>query len=53
MSFSPAAGTRARAAVEPTYLAADTAAMAKKPESPKPTTWTIYKLAARQVWLGL
>jgi hypothetical protein len=26
--------------------------MAKKPESPKPTTWTIYKLAANAVRLG-
>jgi hypothetical protein len=24
----------------------------KKPEPPKPTTWTIYKLAAKAVWLG-
>ena len=26
--------------------------MAKKPESPKPTTWTIYKIAAKAVRLG-
>jgi hypothetical protein len=26
--------------------------MAKKPEPPKPTTWTIYMIAARQTWLG-
>jgi hypothetical protein len=27
--------------------------MAKKPEPPpKPTTWTVYKLAAKAVWLG-
>jgi hypothetical protein len=26
--------------------------MAKKAESPKPTTWTIYKIAAKAVWLG-
>ncbi len=34
-------------------LTADTAAMAKKPDPPKPTTWTIYKLAARQERLGI
>jgi hypothetical protein len=26
--------------------------MAKKPEPPKPTTWTIYKIAAKQERLG-
>jgi hypothetical protein len=26
--------------------------MAKKPEPPKPTTWTIYKIAVRQERLG-
>jgi len=26
--------------------------MAKKPKPPKPSTWTVYKLAAKQVWLG-
>jgi hypothetical protein len=26
--------------------------MAKKPEPPKPTTWTIYKVAAKAVRLG-
>jgi hypothetical protein len=26
--------------------------MAKKPEPPKPTRWTIYKIAAKAVWLG-
>jgi hypothetical protein len=26
--------------------------MAKQPEPPKPTTWTIYKIAARVVRLG-
>jgi hypothetical protein len=26
--------------------------MAKKPEPPKPTTWTIYQLAAKAVRLG-
>jgi hypothetical protein len=28
------------------------AGMAKKPEPPKPTTWTIYKIAAKAVRLG-
>jgi hypothetical protein len=27
--------------------------MAKKPDPPKPTNWTIYKLAARQERLGV
>jgi hypothetical protein len=31
---------------------ADIADMAKKPEPPKPTTWTIYKTAAKQERLG-
>jgi hypothetical protein len=26
--------------------------MAKKPEPPKPTIWTIYKIAAKQTRLG-
>jgi hypothetical protein len=26
--------------------------MAKKPEPPKPVTWSIYKLASKAVWLG-
>jgi len=26
--------------------------MAKKPEPTNPTTWNIYKIAAKQVWLG-
>jgi hypothetical protein len=26
--------------------------MAKKPEPPKPTTWTIYKIASKAVRLG-
>jgi hypothetical protein len=26
--------------------------MAKKPESPKPVRWGIYKLAAKQTWVG-
>jgi hypothetical protein len=35
-----------------TRLAPDTVCMAKKPEPPKPTTWTIYKLAAKAERLG-
>jgi hypothetical protein len=27
--------------------------MAKKPEPPKPTSWTIYKIAARRERLGI
>jgi hypothetical protein len=27
--------------------------MVKKPEPPKPTSWTIYKIAARQERLGI
>jgi hypothetical protein len=35
--------------IEGTYLPADTAGMAKKPaEPPKPATWTIYRIAAKQ-----
>jgi hypothetical protein len=26
--------------------------MARKPEPPKPTTWTVYKIAANQIRLG-
>ena len=26
--------------------------MPRKPEPPKPTTWTIYKVAAKAIWLG-
>jgi len=26
--------------------------MARKPQPEQPTTWTIYKLAAKQTWLG-
>ena len=26
--------------------------MAKKPEEQKPVTWTIYKIAAKQTWVG-
>jgi hypothetical protein len=39
--------------LEATYLPPpDTATIAKKPEPPKPTTWTIYKVAAKAVRLG-
>ena len=49
------------AGLEGTYLAVDTCRMAKKPEPPKPTKkpeppksvrWVIYKLAAKQTWIG-
>jgi hypothetical protein len=26
--------------------------VARKPEPPQPATWTIYKLAAKRVWVG-
>jgi hypothetical protein len=26
--------------------------MAKKPEPPKPTSWNVYKVAAKQTWVG-
>jgi hypothetical protein len=26
--------------------------MAKKPEPPKPTSWDVYKIAEKAVWLG-
>jgi hypothetical protein len=26
--------------------------MAKKPQPPKPTSWNIYKIASKAVWLG-
>jgi membrane-bound lytic murein transglycosylase B len=32
--------------------APDTAAMAKKPEPRKATTWNIYKIVSKAVWLG-
>jgi hypothetical protein len=39
--------------IEPAYLAADTGHMAKKSEPPaKPVTWSIYKVAAKAIWLG-
>jgi hypothetical protein len=46
----PAVGLTGR--IEGTHLAADTRCMAKKPESSKPTTWNIYKIASKAVWLG-
>jgi hypothetical protein len=33
-------------------LETSTTVMAKQPEPPKPTTWTIYKIAAKAVRLG-
>jgi hypothetical protein len=40
--------------VERTYLAVDTSRMTKKPEPPaQGRRWTIYKIAARQTWLGV
>jgi hypothetical protein len=39
--------------VERTYLAADTAGIAKPPtEPPKPTSWDIYKAASKAIWVG-
>jgi hypothetical protein len=38
--------------IEPLLLAADTAGMAKKPEAPKSTSWDVYKIAKKAVWLG-
>lgn len=38
--------------IEGTYLAANTSGMAKKPEPPQPTSWAIYKIAAKAMWLG-
>jgi hypothetical protein len=38
--------------VEGTYLAADTGRMAKKPEPPQAVRWSIYKIAAKQTWVG-
>jgi hypothetical protein len=35
-----------------TYLAANTSGMAKKPEPPQPTSWNVYKVAAKATWLG-
>jgi hypothetical protein len=38
--------------VEPTYLAANTAAMAKKPEPPKLVTWDVYRAAHKPKIVG-
>jgi hypothetical protein len=38
--------------IEGTYLAANTVGMAGKPESAQPTSWAIYKIAAKATWLG-
>jgi hypothetical protein len=40
------------ASIEGTYLAGRYCGMAKKTEPPKPTTWTIYKIAAKAIRLG-
>jgi hypothetical protein len=45
-------GDRSLEAVERTKLPADTFSMTKKPEPPEPIRWTIYKLAAKRLWLG-
>ena len=34
------------------YLAANTCGMAKKPEPPQLSTWDIFKIAKKSVWLG-
>jgi hypothetical protein len=39
--------------VERTYLAANTAGMAKKPEPPPLSTWDVFKIGKKSVWLGL
>jgi len=38
--------------VAATYLAANTAGMPRNAEPPKPTSWNIYKVAAKAIWLG-
>jgi len=38
--------------VEGTYLAANTGGMAKEPEPPQLSTWDIFKIAKKSVWLG-
>jgi hypothetical protein len=40
------------AAVERTYLTADTCRMAKQPEPPVLSSWDVYKLASKAVWLA-
>jgi hypothetical protein len=43
---------RIPSAIERTRPHADTVGMTRKPEPTKPTTWTIYKIAAKQLQLG-
>jgi hypothetical protein len=44
--------SKSDAAVEGTYLANNTGGMARQPEPPQPRSWTIYKIAAKQTWVG-
>ena len=46
------AGGQLSQSIERTWLAADTAGMAKKPEPPKLLRWNLYKIASKAVWLG-
>jgi hypothetical protein len=40
--------------IAPTYLAANTAGMAKKPEPPPELMgWSVYKIAKKAAWLGI
>jgi hypothetical protein len=43
---------RAPTPIEFTQAALQTGGMAKKPEPPQLATWSIYKIAARQTWIG-
>jgi hypothetical protein len=43
---------RVPTAVERNRPAFQTAGMAKKPEPPKPISWSIYKIAAKRTWVG-
>src|SRR5215831_16663702 len=45
-------GWQDRPVVERTYLAANTAGMAKKPEQLPLSTWDIFKIAKKSTWLG-
>jgi hypothetical protein len=38
--------------IERTYRLADTVGMAKEPEPSKPTSWDVYKIAKKAMWLG-
>jgi Ser/Thr protein kinase RdoA (MazF antagonist) len=49
-SFGKGRGSVGR--IEATSFAADTAGMAEKPEPPKPTSWDVYKIAKKAMWLG-